>query len=84
MKVIVARGVALEPAILSRFQQSMRANDISFNKRVRTGNRAVDMTLCGKVNQRVNCVIVKYCFDQRLIGNGSFDKGEPGSAQRAL
>ena len=45
--------VAIQPDLFRRFEQGIGTNDIGFDKRIRAGYRAVNMTLGSKMNDRI-------------------------------
>ena len=75
--VVEAVGLAralVEPGILGRLQQAVRADDVGGHERVRTRDRSVDMALGGEVDDRVDVPAVDQFGDEIGVADVADDE----------
>jgi len=70
----VRLAVAVQPGLLRRLQQAVRADDIGSHEGIRAGDRAVDVAFRREVDDRVDLVIGNDRRDQIGIADIAFDE----------
>ncbi|MNR10742.1 hypothetical protein D3C85_1270070 [compost metagenome] len=65
----LARVIQRRPIEACRFQQGISADDIGLDKLGRTGNRAVDVGLCGQMHDCIRLMFTQDSVDLITIAN---------------
>src|SRR5882762_11955685 len=74
VKAMSIERALLEPDLARRFEHRVSADDVRFDKDVRSLNRSVHVRLCREVHDRVDPFLAQQLLDERRVADVSLHK----------